>query len=129
VGNSGAAIGHSILPMEFARKAQLGKILSGWVKLLHVPVPLHLRLIPVDTPFRLTCEGKKVLVDNLGSQAVASMLLSSLDMMVHHVLCLEPLITAFIGAGEWALASVTHHMLLQFLIGGQCRCTARVGAG
>jgi len=78
------------------------------VKLLHMPVSLHLRLVPVDTPFHLTSEGQEVLVNELGSQAVASMLLSSLDVLVDKVLRLEPLIAAVIGARERTQASVIH---------------------
>jgi len=93
-----------------------GPFSKGWcclctgVKLLHMPVPLHLRLIPVDTPFRLAGEGQQILVNDLGSQAVASMPLGSLDVLVHQTLRLESLTTTFIGAGEWALACVIHHM-------------------
>ena len=41
----------------------------------------------------LASEGKEVIVDELGSQAVASVLLGSLDMRVDEHLCLEPLVT------------------------------------
>jgi len=83
-----------------------------------VPVPLHLRLIPVDAPFRLAGEWQQILVNDLGSQAVASMLLCSLDVLVHQALRLESLATTFIWAGEWALASVIHHVQLQSPSGG-----------
>jgi len=53
-----------------------------WVQLLHVPVPLHLSLVPVHTPFHLAGEGQQILVNNLRSQAVASMLLGRLDVAV-----------------------------------------------
>jgi len=83
------------------------------VQLLHVPVSLHLGLVTVDASFRLASEGKEVIVDELGSQAVASVLLGSLDVQVHHPLCLEPLVTTLVRAGEWALASVVHHVQLE----------------
>jgi len=95
--------------------------LSTRVKLLHMPVPLHFRLIPVHTPFRLADEWQQILVDDLGSQAVTSMLLGSLDVVVHQSLRLESLTTTFIRAGEWALASVIHHVQLQSLSGGNSR--------
>jgi len=80
------------------------------VKLLHVPVPLHLRLVPIDTTFCLAGEGQQILVNDFRSQAVASVLLGSLDVVVHQALRLESLTTTFVGAGEWTLASVIHHM-------------------
>jgi len=88
------------------------------VKLLHMPVPLHLRLVTVDTPFRLAGEGQQILVNDLGSQAVAGMLLGSLDVAVDKMLRLESLTTTFVGTGEGTLASVTHHVQLQLLGGG-----------
>ena len=57
-----------------------------------------------------------MLVNELGSQAVASMLLGSLDVVVDHVLRLEPLIAALIGAGERTLASVIHQMHLETMV-------------
>jgi len=89
--------------------------LGTGVELLHMPVPLHLCLIPVDAAFHLAAKGQQILVDDLGSQAVASVFLSSLDVIVHVSLTLEP----FIGAGEWALTSVVHHVQLQIEIGGK----------
>jgi len=80
------------------------------VKLLHMPIPLHLRLIPVNAPFRLAGEGQEILVNDLGSQAVASVLLGSLDVLVHQSLHLESLTTTFVGAGKGTLASVIHHV-------------------
>lgn len=83
------------------------------MKLFHVPIPLHLRLVSVGTPIHLASEGKEVLVNDLGSQAMAGVLLGSLDVTVHHVLCLELLSTTFVGAGKWALASVIHSVQLE----------------
>jgi len=80
------------------------------VKLLHVSVPLHLSLVTVDTPFCLASEGQHILVNDLGSQTVASMLLGSLDVVVHQALRLESLTTTFVGAGEGTHASVIHHV-------------------
>jgi len=82
-----------------------------------MPVPLHLRLIPVDAPFRLAGEGQQILVNDLGSQTVACMLLCSLDVVVHQILHLESLATTFVGARERTLASVIQHMILQSLRG------------
>jgi len=98
------------------------------VQLLHVPVSLHLGLVPVDAPFRLASEGKEVIVDELGRQAVACVLLGGLDVLVHHRLCLEPLVTTLIGAGEWTLARVIHHVHLQPSSGGKRTRAARMGA-
>jgi len=78
-----------------------------------VSVPLHLCLVPIDAPFRLASEGQEVLVDDCGRQAVASVLLGSLDVLVHQELRLEPLVTALVRAREWTLASVVHHVHLQ----------------
>ena len=64
----------------------------------------------------LASEGQEVLVDEFGSQAVASMLLGSLDVVVDQVLRLEPLTAALIGAGERTLTSVVHQMELEILI-------------
>jgi len=83
-----------------------------------MPVPLHLRLIPVDAPFRLAGEGQQILVNDLGSQAVASVLLGSLDVAVDIKLRLESLTTTFVGTREGTLASVTHHVQLQLFGGG-----------
>jgi len=88
------------------------------VQLLHVPVSLHLGLVTVDASFRLASEGKEVIVDELGSQAVASVLLGSLDMRVDEHLCLEPLVTTLVWAGEWTLACVVHHVQLEGSLGG-----------
>ena len=41
----------------------------------------------------LASEGKEVIVDELGRQAVASVLLGSLDVAVDELLRLEPLVT------------------------------------
>ena len=41
----------------------------------------------------LASEGQEVIVDVLGRQAVASVLLGSLDVQVHLMLRLEPLVT------------------------------------
>ena len=41
----------------------------------------------------LASEGKEVIVDELGRQTVASMLLGCLDVEVDELLCLEPLVT------------------------------------
>ena len=54
-----------------------------------------------------------MLVDELGSQAVTSVLLGSLDVVVDHVLRLEPLIAALIGAGERTRTSVIHQMVIE----------------
>jgi len=83
------------------------------VELLHVSVPLYLRLIPIDTTFHLTSERQEMLVNELGSQAVASVLLGSLDVLVDQVLRLEPLIAALIRAGEGAQASMIHLVQLE----------------
>jgi len=80
------------------------------VQLLHVPVSLHLGLVTVDASFRLASEGKEVIVDELGSQAVASVLLGSLDVAVDHTLCFEPLVTTLVGAGVRTLPCVVHHV-------------------
>ena len=64
----------------------------------------------------LASEGQEVLVDEFGSQAVASMLLGSLDVVVDQVLRLEPLTAALIGAGERTLTSVVHQMELEIRI-------------
>jgi len=51
-----------------------------------VPIPLLLGLVPVDTSGGLASEGQQVLVNELGSQAVASVPLGILDVLVHHPL-------------------------------------------
>jgi len=99
------------------------------VKLLHVPVSLHLCLIPIDTSFRLASERQKMLVNELGSKAVPSMLLGSLDVVVDHVLRLEPLITALIRAGEGTQARVIHQVILETCVCGISRQAASIGAG
>jgi len=92
-------------------------------------VPLHLRLIAVDASFRLASEWKEILVEELGRQAVAGVLLGSLDVFVDKPLRLEPLAAALVRAGEWTLARVAHHVLLQSSSGGTSRRAARVCAG
>jgi len=84
--------------------------LLGRVQLLHVPVHFHLSLVPVNTPFRLASEGKEDIVDELGCQAVASVLLGSLDVRVRMVLGLESLVTTLIGAGVRTLSCVVQHV-------------------
>jgi len=106
---------------QLIKKAGLFTRLGIWMKLFHVSVPLYLRLISVNAPFRLASEGQQVLVDDLGSQAVASMLLGSLHVVVNVALTFEPQVAAFVGAGEWALAGVIHHVQFQSLSGGK-RC-------
>jgi len=83
------------------------------VKLLHVPIALDLGLVAVDTSFHLACERKQVLVDDLGGLPVPLVLLGLLDVKVHELLRLKPLSTAFIRAGERALAGVVHEVELQ----------------
>lgn len=99
------------------------------MQLLHVPVSLHLGLVAVDAPFRLASEGKEVIVDELGSQAVASVLLGSLDVEVDVLLCFEPLVTTLVRAGEWTLASVVHNVELEEDFGGKRTEAAGMGAG
>jgi len=99
------------------------------VQLLHVPVSLHLGLVTVDASFRLASEGKEVIVDELGSQAVAGVLLGCLDVLVHLMLRLESLVTTLVGAGEWALARVVHHVQLEKVEAGERGFAARVSAG
>ena len=60
----------------------------------------------------LTCEGKEVLVDDLGGLAVPLVLLGLLDVLVHITLRLEPLSTALIRAGERSLSGVDPHVPL-----------------
>jgi len=84
-------------------------------------VPLHLRLIAVDASFRLASEGKEVLVEELGREAVAGVLLCFLDVLVDLSLCLEPIAAALVRAGEWTLARVVHLVQLQSLSGGESR--------
>ena len=59
--------------------------------------------------------GWALLIDGLGSQAVAGMLLGKLDVVVEKGLGLKPLLTALIGTGERTQASVIHHMILESL--------------
>jgi len=92
------------------REAQ--RLILG-VELLHVPVPLHLSLIPVGATCHLASEGQEVLVDEFGSQAVASMLLRSLDVMVDQALGLEPLTAALVRTGERTQTSVIHLVQLE----------------
>jgi len=98
------------------------------VKFLHVPVPLHLGLVPVDTSFGLASEGKQILVNELGCEAVASMSLGSLDVMVDLVLCLETLRAALIRAWEWSLSCVVHQVQFELLHRRIAHRAARIGA-
>lgn len=91
------------------------------MQLLHVSVPLHLRLISVDAPFRLASEWQEILVEELGRQTVAGVLLGFLDVAVDLELCSEPLAAALIGAGEWTLARVVHHVQLEGTWSGKSR--------
>jgi len=102
-------------------KAGMEVRLGIWMKLFHVSVPLHLRLVSINAPFCLASEGQQILVDDLGSQAVASMLLGSLHVVVNVALTFEPQVAAFVGAGKWALAGVIHHVQFQSLSGAK-RC-------
>jgi len=103
--------------------------ISCAVQLLHVSVALNLRLVTVDTTFDLTCEGKEVLVDDLGGLAVPLVFLGQPDVLVHKRLRLEPHSTALIGAGKWSLAGVVHPVEPQaFTILERSRA-ARVSAG
>ena len=61
----------------------------------------------------LASERQEMLVNELGSKAVTSVLLGSLDMVVDTGLGLEPLLAALIGAGERAQTSVIHQMILE----------------
>ena len=54
-----------------------------------------------------------MLVDELGSQAVTSVLLGCLDVVVDKELGLKPLLAALIWAGERTLTSVVHQMELE----------------
>jgi len=84
-------------------------------------VPFHLRLIAVDASFRLASEWKEILVEELGREAVAGVLLCFLDVLVDLSLRLEPLAAALVGAGEWTLARVIHLVHLQSFSGGKSR--------
>ena len=77
----------------------------------------------------LAGERQQVLVDELGSLAVPLVLLGLLDVLVHELLRLEPLSTAFIRARERSLAGVVHQVILQGLRLLECRRTAWMGAG
>jgi len=103
--------------------------ISCAVQLLHVSVALNLRLVTVDTTFDLTCEGKEVLVDDLGGLAVPLVLLGPLDVLVHLPLRREPLSTALIWAGERSLSGVVHQMKLQAPSLLECCRAAWMGAG
>ena len=70
-----------------------------------------------------------MLVDEFGGQAVASMLLGRLDVLVDHVLRLEPLIAALIGAGERSHTSMVHLVIVETVLRGKGCRTASVGAG
>ena len=70
-----------------------------------------------------------MLVKELGSKAVPSMLLGSLDVVVDHVLGLEPLVAALIGAGEGTHTRVIHKMELETPVCGISRQAASVRAG
>ena len=48
---------------------------------------------PRSSTIYLASEGKEVIVDELGRQTVASVLLGSLDVEVDVLLCFEPLVT------------------------------------
>ena len=82
-----------------------------------------------NTSLDLACERKQVLVDDLGGLAVPLVLLRLLDVLVHLPLRLESLSTALIGAGEWSLFGVSHHVPLQVLRPFERCQAARVGAG
>ena len=77
----------------------------------------------------LAGERQQVLVDDLGGLAVPLVLLGLLDVLVHELLRLEPLSTAFIRARERSLAGVVHQVILQVLGLLECRRAAWVGAG
>ena len=66
----------------------------------------------------LACEGQEVLVDEFGGQAVASVLLGCLDVVVDPGLGLEPFVAALIWAGERAHTSVIHQMHLETIVCG-----------
>jgi len=85
----------------------------GEVEFLHVPVPLHLGLVPVDTSVGLACEGQQILVDELGCEAMASVSLGFLDVHVNLPLRLEPLLATLVGTWEWSLSCVVHHVKLE----------------
>jgi len=87
--------------------------LDSWMQLLHMSVPLYLRFVAIDAPFHLASEWKEILVEELGREAMAGVLLGFLDVFVDQALRLEPLTAALVGAGEWTLARVVHHVQLQ----------------
>ena len=58
----------------------------------------------------LASEGQQVFVDVLGSQAVSSMPLGTLDVSVAFCLRLEPLWATLVGAGDRTLTGVQHHV-------------------
>jgi len=91
------------------------------MQLLHMSVPLHLRLVTVDTSFHLASEWKEILVEELGREAVAGVLLGFLDVHVDLALRLEPIAAALVGAGEWTLARVIHLVQLQSMSVGESR--------
>jgi len=95
--------------------------LDSWMQLLHMSVPLHLRFVAIDAPFRLASERKEIRVEELGRQAVAGVLLGSLDVHVDLALRLESLTAALVGAGEWTLARVIHLVQLQSMSVGESR--------
>ena len=58
----------------------------------------------------LASEGQQVLVDVLGSQAVSSVPLGLLDVLVAKGVRLEPLWATLVGAGDRTLSCVEHDM-------------------
>ena len=77
----------------------------------------------------LASERKEILVEKLGREAVAGVLLGSLDVVVDLVLRLEPLAATLVGTGEWTLARVIHHVQLEVTCFGKSRRAARFSAG
>ena len=75
---------------------------------------------------------------------MASVLLGSLDVAVDELLRLEPLVTTeiinitnyntksdepLVGAGEWTLARVVHHVQVEAVLAFENRLAARMSAG
>jgi len=83
------------------------------VELLHVPVPLHLGLIPVDTTLHLAGERQEMFVNEFGGKAVARVLLGGLDVLVDLILPIEPLVATCIRAGKGTQTTVVHQMQLE----------------
>ena len=77
----------------------------------------------------LASEGQEVFVDVLGSQAVSSVPLGGLDVLVAIALRLEPLWATLVGAGDRTLTGVQHHVGSQVGLGRRLGRAARVGAG